>query len=237
MLDWRARVNAVDALEHAYFKSAPYPAKPEDIPFYEDSHELDRRKFQAQKAALPPAPRGGTVGVGPYEGPQGYASGDGYGNSRMNGRHQNHHGSRNGGHNDRRPAWNRERDHPPPDTRLPPRPPPPENGYDDFPEYRDRDRPPRNRGPPGGAGAGSNMDTYIPTYNPGHAGGYGRDRPPREDRPLRDDRRRRDDRDDWRHDRDRTDRVRDYDDRSRASRTRSRSRSPIRDRERESYRR
>lgn len=249
MLDWRARVNAVDALEHAYFKSSPYPAKPEDIPFYEDSHELDRRKFQAQKAALPPAPRGGTVGVGPYEGPQGYASGDGYGNARMNGRHPNHHGSRNdgrndgrnGGHNDRRPAWNREREHPLPDTRLPPRPPPPENGYDDFPEYRDRDRPPpRNRGgPPGGAGAGgssSNMDTYIPTYNPGH-GGYSRDRPPREDRPLRDDRRRRDDRDDWRHDRDRTDRVRDYDDRSRASRTRSRSRSPIRDRERESYRR
>ncbi|KAK6079379.1 serine threonine-protein kinase bur-1 [Seiridium cupressi] len=241
MLDWRGRVNAVDALEHAYFKSPPYPAKPEDIPFYEDSHELDRRKFQAQKAALPPAPRGGTVGVGAYEGPQGYANGDGYGNVRANGRHPNQHGHRNGGHNDRRPAWNRDRDHPLPDTRLPPRPPPPENGYDDFPEYRERDRAPRNRGA-GGAGVatagvgGGNVDTYIPAYNASHPS-YARERPPRDDRPPREDRRRRDDREEWRHDRDRTDRVRDYDDRSRASRTRSRSRSPIRDRERDPYRR
>src|SRR5699024_254185 len=41
------------------------PAKPGDIPRFEDSHELDRRKFRDQKAALPPAPAGGSVGMGP----------------------------------------------------------------------------------------------------------------------------------------------------------------------------
>ncbi|KAI1840270.1 hypothetical protein JX265_013612 [Neoarthrinium moseri] len=198
-LDWRTRVNAIDALEHAYFKSSPYPARPEDIPHFESSHELDRRKFHERRAALPPAPKGGSVGAGAFEGgPQGFSNGDGYGNSRMNGRYPNQHGHRNGGHEARRPAWNRDRDHepraPPPDTRLPPRPPPPANGYDDFPDYRDRDRPPRNRGAGGGVGgpvgvpAGGNVDTYIPAYNPGAAGYRSReDRPPREDRRRRDD--------------------------------------------------
>ncbi|RYO79348.1 hypothetical protein DL766_008210 [Monosporascus sp. MC13-8B] len=68
-LDWRKRINAIDALEHPYFKEQPYPAKPENIPRFEDSHELDRRKFHDRKAALPPAPKGGTVGVGAFEGP------------------------------------------------------------------------------------------------------------------------------------------------------------------------
>ncbi|KAF2969829.1 hypothetical protein GQX73_g3765 [Xylaria multiplex] len=67
-LNWRTRINAIDALEHPYFKSAPYPARPEDIPTFEDSHELDRRKFHDRKAALPPAPKGGTVG-GAFDGP------------------------------------------------------------------------------------------------------------------------------------------------------------------------
>ncbi|RYP73268.1 hypothetical protein DL771_003697 [Monosporascus sp. 5C6A] len=40
-LDWRKRINAIDALEHPYFKEQPYPAKPENIPHFEDSHELD----------------------------------------------------------------------------------------------------------------------------------------------------------------------------------------------------
>ncbi|EMR70619.1 putative cmgc cdk protein kinase protein [Eutypa lata UCREL1] len=40
-LDWRKRINAIDALEHPYFKSHPYPARPDDIPRFEDSHELD----------------------------------------------------------------------------------------------------------------------------------------------------------------------------------------------------
>ncbi|KAI0547266.1 kinase-like protein [Xylaria curta] len=234
-LNWRTRINAIDALEHPYFKTAPYPARPEDIPTFEDSHEFDRRKFHDRKAALPPAPKGGTVG-GAFDGPNvGFGSGDGYGN-RGNGRH--HGGNRNGdeGGGGRRPAWAREQ--PRHEHRLPPRPPPPENpppGWDvtkdPHDSYnnnrdRDRDRGPRNRG------GGANIDTYIPSYRGGRD-----DRPPREDRPPRDDRRRRDDREERRHDWDRRDR--DYEDRGRASRTRSRSRSPIpgRDRDRDAYRR
>jgi serine/threonine-protein kinase BUR1 len=63
-LDWRKRINAIDALNHPYFHMEPLPARPEDIPQFEDSHELDRRKFRGQMAALPPAPAGGTVGMG-----------------------------------------------------------------------------------------------------------------------------------------------------------------------------
>ncbi|KAK2777526.1 serine/threonine protein kinase, CMGC, CDC2/CDK sub [Onygenales sp. PD_12] len=64
-LDWRKRINAIDALNHPYFRNPPLPARPGEIPPFEDSHELDRRKFRGQKAALPPAPAGGSVGMGP----------------------------------------------------------------------------------------------------------------------------------------------------------------------------
>ncbi|KAK2765897.1 serine/threonine protein kinase, CMGC, CDC2/CDK sub [Arachnomyces sp. PD_36] len=64
-LDWRKRINAIDALKHPYFLNPPLPAKPGDLPQFEESHELDRRKFRDQKAALPPAPAGGSVGMGP----------------------------------------------------------------------------------------------------------------------------------------------------------------------------
>ncbi|EGU82198.1 hypothetical protein FOXB_07258 [Fusarium oxysporum f. sp. conglutinans Fo5176] len=60
-LDWRTRINAVDALQHPWFKMAPLPLEPHEIPVYEESHELDRRKFHDRKAALPPAPKGGTM--------------------------------------------------------------------------------------------------------------------------------------------------------------------------------
>ncbi|MCJ1361530.1 serine/threonine protein kinase, CMGC, CDC2/CDK sub [Acarospora aff. strigata] len=63
-LDWRKRINAIDAMQHPYFKNNPLPANPGELPRFEDSHELDRRKFRGQKAALPPAPAGGTVGMG-----------------------------------------------------------------------------------------------------------------------------------------------------------------------------
>lgn len=64
-LDWRKRTNAIDALKHPYFHSPPLPARPEDLPSFEDSHELDRRKFRDQKSKRPPAPAGGSVGIGP----------------------------------------------------------------------------------------------------------------------------------------------------------------------------
>lgn len=235
-LDWRSRINAVDALQHPYFRQFPGPADPSDIPSFEDSHEFDRRRFHDRKAALPPAPQGGTVGMGPLDGAGGgtnvgYASGDGYGGVSRNGANGRYPsngagpgagvGQRNGPHGgeDRRPAWQRERG-------LPPRPPPPEHsnardgGPGSFDGYRDRDRPPRSRG---NAAPRSDVDTYIPHY--------GREPGRREER-SRDDRRRRDDRDDRWADRDRTRGV-DLDDRARSSRTRSRSRSPLRDRDRE----
>ncbi|KAI1920141.1 serine/threonine protein kinase, CMGC, CDC2/CDK sub [Ophidiomyces ophidiicola] len=62
-LDWRKRINAIDALKHPYFLNPPFPAHPGDLPQFEDSHELDRRKFRGQKA-IPPAPAGGSVGLG-----------------------------------------------------------------------------------------------------------------------------------------------------------------------------
>ncbi|KAL1877100.1 hypothetical protein VTK73DRAFT_8837 [Phialemonium thermophilum] len=226
-LDWRTRINAIDALQHPYFRNAPLPAHPGDLPTFEESHELDRRKFHDRKAALPPAPKGGTVGRGPMDGGGGPNSGFSNADS---------YSSRNGvgsgryprsippqGGDERRPAWHR-------DKGLPPRPPPGVdygNGWDgpgggehyDSHRDRDRDRPPRSRGGPGGPGR-PDVDTYIPSYD--------RDAGRRD---PRDDRRRRDDWDDRRIDRDRR-RV-EYDDRSRTSLTRSRSRSPIRERERD----
>lgn len=88
-LDWRKRINAIDALQHPYFQSPPLPAKPGDLPQFEDSHELDRRKFRGQKAALPPAPAGGTVGMG--------SKGDWANSAGLSskGSYANGHGSRN----------------------------------------------------------------------------------------------------------------------------------------------
>lgn len=210
-LDWRGRVNAIDALQHPYFRTAPYPAKPHELPSFEESHELDRRKFHDRRAALPPAPKGGTVGRGPHDGPNASFSGDGY--SSRNGANGAGRYPRNSrGPEERVPAWHRDRG-------LPPRPPPPADG--DHPDgYRDG----RGGRPPRGGGVGANrqdIDTYIPSYD--------RDAPRRDDRRRWDDRDR--DRDDRRHDWDR--RRGDYDDRARTSRTRSRSRSPVRDRDRD----
>lgn len=64
-LDWRKRINAIDAMDHPYFSENPKPMREEDIPTFADSHELDRRNARGQKQALPPAPQGGTVGGGP----------------------------------------------------------------------------------------------------------------------------------------------------------------------------
>ncbi|KAJ2900183.1 uncharacterized protein MKZ38_002542 [Zalerion maritima] len=227
-LDWKTRINAIDALQHSYFKQNPLAAKPNELPTFEDSHELDRRKFHDRKANLPPAPKGGTVGVGmgPLDGgaPSGFNTIDSYG---PGGRIR---APRNNGHveDTRRPVWTRG------ERGLPPRPPPPldhPNGWEMPPEHdryrdrdgggRDRDRD-RRRGPPP---ARNDVDTYIPSY-------HGRDDGPRR---RRDDRDRDDRRHDW--DRDRGGARMEYEDRTRTSRTRSRSRSPLRDRDRDSYRR
>ncbi|KAG9255267.1 Serine/threonine-protein kinase bur-1 [Emericellopsis atlantica] len=168
-LDWKTRINAVDALEHPFFQMQPLPMKPHEIPTYEESHELDRRKFHDRKANLPPAPKGGTVGIGPdANGATAGFNSDGYvrnGGAPNNGRFRD----------DRRPPWPRDRGPPPS------RPPP--GARDDM------DRAPRPRGLPP---RGGDIDTYIPSYR-GEDDGRRRDDRPRDDRrprPPRDEYRR-----------------------------------------------
>ncbi|KAK4981014.1 serine/threonine protein kinase, CMGC, CDC2/CDK subfamily [Elasticomyces elasticus] len=150
-LNWRTRINAIDALNHPYFSTPPLPARPEDLPRFEDSHELDRRKHHEKRNALPPAPAGGTVGMGPnsqsYTHHQGYPNGGGEWNgSGPPGGHQNGHGFQNGGYGNGDRRYN---DRGPPGV-----PPPPPRGYQgQFRDegraggYRDRDdaRPPRRQ--------------------------------------------------------------------------------------------
>ncbi|KAF2128370.1 Pkinase-domain-containing protein [Dothidotthia symphoricarpi CBS 119687] len=165
-LNWRTRINAIDAIDHPYFKESPKPMREEDIPHFADSHELDRRTARGKQQALPPAPAGGTVGGGPNgewtgQGPPPHAwqNGD----------------RRYGGPQDRgppgvdRPPRGYDRRPGPYDHRPPP-PPPPEgrrpnwgNGAPPAGDGRNSLQPPRyaqDRRPqqPGG-------DVYIPTYN------------------------------------------------------------------------
>ncbi|KAI4177796.1 MAG: hypothetical protein LQ343_000260 [Gyalolechia ehrenbergii] len=199
-LDWRKRINAIDALQHPYFDSHPLPARPGDIPRFEDSHELDRRKFRGQKAALPPAPAGGSVGMGAngdwahgptavnYQGPpRPRGGGPGLPNQ------QQQHPQRRYDHSNRlppplqdhrppgpppppphRPAWARD------GNGLPPRPPPSHVGgsggigwSNDLPVDGLRTRVPPRGVPPGGSRG--TVDTYIPSYANRDDGPRGRD--------------------------------------------------------------
>lgn len=172
-LDWRRRINAIDAIDHPYFKENPKPMREEDIPTFADSHELDRRNARGQKQALPPAPAGGTVGIGPngewtgsgpppnswgngdrrYGGPQdrgppGVDRPPRGGYNDRGGHRYDHRGPPGG---NRRPEWGNNGASlppPPPDGRHP-LPHPPRYG----PDNGDRRRP---QPPPG--------DTYIPSY-------------------------------------------------------------------------
>ncbi|KAI4640603.1 hypothetical protein J4E93_008193 [Alternaria ventricosa] len=194
-LDWRKRINAIDAIDHPYFREQPLPMREEDIPTFADSHELDRRNARGQKQALPPAPQGGTVGGGPngeWTGqgppPQSWQNGDRrYGGPQDRGPPGVDRGQR-GGYDrryehrppppppvgDRRPNWGNgaDRGHnglpPPPADGRHPLPPVPRYG----PDGADR-----RRQPPAAAGG----DTYIPSYG---AEGPRRSREP-DDRPRR----------------------------------------------------
>ncbi|XPS99051.1 [Pyruvate dehydrogenase (acetyl-transferring)] kinase [Ascochyta lentis] len=176
-LDWRRRINAIDAIDHPYFKENPKPMREEDIPTFADSHELDRRNARGQKQALPPAPAGGTVGVGPNgewtgSGPPPNSWGNGdrrYGGPQDRGPPGVDRPSR--GYNDRGPRYDhRAAPPPPPEGGRRPNwgnganlPPPPGEGRHPLPlpprygpDGGDRRRP---QPPPG--------DTYIPSYQPG----------------------------------------------------------------------
>lgn len=172
-LDWRKRINAIDAIDHPYFREQPLPMREEDIPHFADSHELDRRNARGQKQALPPAPAGGTVGGGPNgewtgQGPPPHAwqNGDRRYGPQDRGPPGVDRGPR-GGYNDRRPT--------PYDHRPPPPPPPGErrpnwgNGSLPAPPTDGRHPlPPVPRyGPDGGdrrRGGPPAGDTYIPSY-------------------------------------------------------------------------
>ncbi|KHJ30639.1 putative serine threonine-protein kinase bur-1 [Erysiphe necator] len=178
-LDWRKRINAIDALNHPYFRNDPLPARPEDLPKFEESHELDRRKFRGQKAALPPAPKGGTVGMGQHGsweatvvGNEAGTNSDGYHPYRQsNGARYSHHASyRNSkinlpsGTEERRPTWSRSHDRP--DARLPPRPPPADYTRGDRSDaYRPRSREFERAPHSSRIRTSTNIDTYIPSYS------------------------------------------------------------------------
>ncbi|KAF1946983.1 Pkinase-domain-containing protein [Clathrospora elynae] len=201
-LDWRKRINAIDAIDHPYFKEQPLPMREEDIPHFADSHELDRRNARGQKQALPPAPAGGTVGGGPngeYTGsgppPQGWQNGAGrYGGPQDRGPPGVDRAPRGG--YDRRPPPYEHRPPPPPppgeqrrpnwgngtdrhNNSLPAPPPDGRHALPPVPRYGPNDGD-RRRGPPAAGGG----DVYIPSYG---ADGPRRSREPddraREDRP------------------------------------------------------
>lgn len=222
-LDWRKRINAIDAIDHPYFKEHPLPMREEDIPRFTDSHELDRRNARGQKQALPPAPAGGTVGGGPngeWTGsggpPQAWQNGDRRYGPQDRGPPGVDRGHR-GGFDRRGPAYDHRAPPPPPgdrrpnwgngaDTRHTNLPVPPPDGrhpLPNMPRYGPNGGDHRNRAVQPG-------DTYIPSY--GGSEGPRRSREP-------DDRARRGSRDSGNsregHTDDRSDRNRAYRDRDR----------------------
>ena len=248
MLDWRKRINAIDAIDHPYFTEDPQPMREEDIPTFADSHELDRRNARGQKQHLPPAPAGGTVGGGPNgewtgSGPPQSGPGWGNGDRRYGPPDRGPPGvDRPRGNHDRRPPAYDHRQQPPGERRphwggngaaIPQAPPA------HAPRYGAAgDRGHRDRAPPG--------DTYIPSY--GNEGARPRepdDRPRDGRRGSRDSPHSRDGVPDDRSDRGRGFRDRTGDSRNfgrdrRDGRTRSRSpdrRDRARERDRDVYRR
>ncbi|KAI8940867.1 hypothetical protein NX059_002128 [Plenodomus lindquistii] len=196
-LDWRRRINAMDAIDHPYFREHPLPMREEDIPNYADSHELDRRNARGQKQALPPAPQGGTVGGGPNgewigQGPPPQAWQNG--SHRYGPQDRGPPGAERGPRGyDRRP-YNDHRPPPPPpgerrpnwgngaDARHSNLPGPPPDGRHPLPpvpRYGPGDD--RRRGAPVAGG-----DTYIPSYGGGEGPRRSREPDERQRRGSRD---------------------------------------------------
>ncbi|KAE8147362.1 kinase-like domain-containing protein [Aspergillus avenaceus] len=185
-LDWRKRINAIDALKHPYFFNHPLPALPGELPHFEDSHEFDRRRFRGQRAVMPPAPAGGSVGMGPNGSWSSNSNNRQVADSRSNripgvaryGKLNNHGGQGNAlrrsydtrgneiPHSWSRqsiedthrafPSWQKE-------GGLPPKPPAPSHqGW--GPNYSGRVGRDRNYPSRFGGRSDGNVDSYIPTY-------------------------------------------------------------------------
>lgn len=52
-LDPKCRYNALDALDHIYFKSEPLPRKASDLPIFEECHEIDKERFKRARSEQP----------------------------------------------------------------------------------------------------------------------------------------------------------------------------------------
>lgn len=193
-LDWRKRINAIDALEHPYFHTNPLPARPEDLPVMEESHEFDKQNRKVEHKP-PPAPAGGHVGIG-NQNEDGFRDRsrpyDRHGNRPpKRDRYENTRGAMRNGHLEGRLRPLRDDDHhdrpsrqdyhdrapyedahdrrrPPPDTSLPPRPPAPsEQERSDDPSLARRG-PPRVPPPANSRRPlppAGEVDTYIPDYS------------------------------------------------------------------------
>ncbi|KAL4917903.1 kinase-like domain-containing protein [Aspergillus aurantiobrunneus] len=179
-LDWRKRMNAIDALKHPYFSTPPFPARPGDLPSFEDSHELDRRRFRGQRAIMPPAPAGGSVGMGRNGGwstNSGNMTNAEARNARIPGAARGARANANGNQRNQRDNWNNE----PQQTRqrrgnedtnqglpsrhrdggLPPKPPAPTQSW--ATTYPDKGGLDRSYGGRYG-GLEATVDSYIPSY-------------------------------------------------------------------------
>lgn len=181
-LNWKKRITAVTALNHPYFRTDPPPAKPENLPIFEDSHELDHRKDRNGQKGPPPAPAGGTVGQGPEKEEQW---------GRANDAHSLHPNGRDAPYGSRPPSRDgRPRGAPPHIDRYEPGPPRKPPGWAVAASEQNGHR---SAGPPGHSRENrGEKDTYIPAYSGGDRPPRD-DRAPRSDRPLRDDRPPRDD--------------------------------------------
>lgn len=139
-LNPQKRLTAMSALDHKFFFADPQPCRPEDLPQYQESHELDARNSQKERANKPPPPPPVQDDRYDMESDHGY-----------NGHHSNHHDSYNGHNNNnknnhysnRKNYYNNNYGPPsshyqPPQSRYPPRsrnynypprgPPPPPSG-------------------------------------------------------------------------------------------------------------
>ncbi|KAI0463907.1 hypothetical protein LJB42_002915 [Komagataella kurtzmanii] len=84
------RINAVDALAHPYFKAHPHPAPTKRLADFEESHELDVKRFKEERKTTdlqPPPPQ---QSRGFHSAQQGYRK-----DRRLNNHHQNYSNGRN----------------------------------------------------------------------------------------------------------------------------------------------